>query len=70
MREGVEVPTLSRLAFGAPRVMKRGALLLGYAAFDRREIREGVRGLLRALGGMASSATRINDRRPPRVPSP
>lgn len=46
-REGVNVIPLSRYSAVAPR---RGALLLGYAAFDEGEIREGARRLARALG--------------------
>ena len=45
-REGVDVMPLSRYSAVAP---KRGALLLGYAAFDEAEIREGTRRLARAL---------------------
>jgi GntR family transcriptional regulator/MocR family aminotransferase len=52
MREGVEVVPLSRYVIGARRPMERGALLLGYAAFDRVEIRDGVRQLRRALAGV------------------
>ena len=45
-REGVDVTPLSRYSAVKP---ARGALLLGYAAFDEGEIREGVRKLARAL---------------------
>jgi GntR family transcriptional regulator/MocR family aminotransferase len=48
-REGVEVFPLSRFAMGPARPAARGALLLGYAAFDAREIVDGVRRLRRAL---------------------
>jgi GntR family transcriptional regulator/MocR family aminotransferase len=46
-REGVEVTPLSRYSAVKP---ARGALLLGYAAFDERRIRDGIRKLGRALG--------------------
>jgi GntR family transcriptional regulator/MocR family aminotransferase len=46
LREGVDVAPLSR--YSASKTA-RGALLLGYAAFDESEIREGVRRLARAL---------------------
>lgn len=45
-REGVDVTPLSRYSAIRP---ARGALLLGYAAFDERAIRSGVRRLARAL---------------------
>jgi GntR family transcriptional regulator/MocR family aminotransferase len=45
-REGVDVTPLSRYCAITP---KRGALLLGYAAFGEGEIREGVKRLARAL---------------------
>jgi GntR family transcriptional regulator / MocR family aminotransferase len=45
-REGVDVSPLSRFSAVRPR---RGALLLGYAAFGDRAIRDGVRRLARAL---------------------
>jgi len=45
-REGVDVTPLSRYSAARP---ARGALLLGYAAFDERAIRSGVRRLARAL---------------------
>ncbi len=45
-REGVDVTPLSRYATVPS---NRGALLLGYAAFDESEIRDGVRKLARAL---------------------
>jgi len=48
LREGVDVAPLSRYSARTP---ARGALLLGYAAFDESEIREGVRRLARALAG-------------------
>ena len=46
-REGVEVTPLSRYSAVKP---ARGALLLGYAAFDERRIRDGIRKLGRAHG--------------------
>lgn len=49
-REGVDVTPLSRYSAVRPR---RGALLLGYAAFDERAIRGGVRRLARALAAPA-----------------
>jgi GntR family transcriptional regulator/MocR family aminotransferase len=49
-REGVDVTPLSRYSAVRP---ARGALLLGYAAFDERAIRGGVRRLARALGASA-----------------
>jgi GntR family transcriptional regulator/MocR family aminotransferase len=45
---GVDASPLSRYAIARP---QRGAILLGYAAFDERAIREGVRRLARVLGG-------------------
>jgi GntR family transcriptional regulator/MocR family aminotransferase len=45
-RDGVDVTPLSRYSAVKP---ARGALLLGYAAFDEGEIREGVRKLARGL---------------------
>ena len=44
--QGVDVTRLSRYSAVRP---KRGALLLGYAAFDERAIRAGVHALARAL---------------------
>ena len=49
LREGVDAAPLSRYSASTP---TRGALLLGYAAFDESEIREGVRRLSRALARM------------------
>lgn len=49
-REGVDVTPLSRYSAVRP---VRSALLLGYAAFDERAIRAGVRKLARALGATA-----------------
>jgi GntR family transcriptional regulator/MocR family aminotransferase len=46
LRERVDVVPLSRYAASTP---PRGALLLGYAAFNESETREGVRRLARAL---------------------
>jgi len=45
-REGVDVTPLSRYSAIA---LARGALLLGYAAFDEGEIRDGVLRIARAL---------------------
>jgi len=52
LREGVETFPLSRFAFGPTPVMERGALLLGYAAFDPREVRDGIRRLRRGFQGV------------------
>ncbi len=46
LRDGVDVTPLSRYSAVAP---KRGALLLGYAAFDEGAMRDGARRLARAL---------------------
>jgi DNA-binding transcriptional MocR family regulator len=45
-REGVDAMPLSAYSSVVP---QRGALLLGYAAFEESEIREGVRKLSSAL---------------------
>jgi len=50
LREGVDVAPLSRYSPSKP---TRGALLLGYAAFDEGAIREGVRRLARALAALS-----------------
>jgi GntR family transcriptional regulator/MocR family aminotransferase len=47
--EGVDVAALSRFALTPSSLSGRGALLLGYAAFDVSAIRTGVRRLRRAL---------------------
>ena len=52
LREGVDVAPLSRYSASA---QPRGALLLGYAAFDESEIREGVRRLARAFAAISGS---------------
>ncbi|HEV3468952.1 MAG TPA: PLP-dependent aminotransferase family protein [Pyrinomonadaceae bacterium] len=51
---GVEAQPLSAFHLGPARA---GGLVLGYAAYDGREIREGVRRLADALGGLRRSVT-------------
>ena len=48
---GVEVMPLSAFCIQPP---SRGALVLGYGAYDKVEIRLGVQRLARALGGATS----------------
>jgi DNA-binding transcriptional MocR family regulator len=47
--EGVRVSPLSRFTIGERSRSQPGALLLSYAAYDERQIREGVESLGRAL---------------------
>jgi GntR family transcriptional regulator / MocR family aminotransferase len=60
--EGVDVAALSRFALTPSSLSGRGALLLGYAAFDVSAIRTGVRRLRRALDAVHPTYPRSSRR--------
>ena len=63
--QGIRVSPLSRFRMSGPASSDRGALLLGYAPFDERRIRDGVQRLARALESLGAPSPH-----PPRRPGP